>query len=269
MRYALLIIGVLLFGSPFLTAQAPPGGARGMAMGGTGVAGTGMETLWTNPAGLPGVERIGATAFVEQRFALSELRAIYAGAVLPGKIGTFGIRATTFGFDTYREQQFALSYGRLLAENFSIGGSLIAQTISIENYGSKVIATFDLGLQARLSKSLAVGFRAYSPFRPEVVPGEPLAGSLALGLAYTPNEKVLILTDVEKDLAYDARVRVGLEYRPVEPLYLRAGITSGPAEISFGVGYLPAETVRLDFSARYHETLGISPGAGVVWRFNE
>ncbi len=227
-----------------------------MAMGGTGTAGSGIETLWTNPAGLPGVEKIGATAFIEQRFALSELRDIYAGAVLPSKVGTFGLRATTFGFDTYREQQFALSYGRLLAENFSIGGSLIAQSISIEGYGSKVVATFDLGLQARLSKFLAVGFRAYSPFRPEVVPGEPLPGSLTLGLAYTPNQKVLILADVEKDLEYDARVRVGLEYQPVEPLYLRFGITSGPAEISLGIGYSLADAVRFDFSARYHETLG-------------
>ncbi|MEL7159714.1 MAG: hypothetical protein AAFN92_03070, partial [Bacteroidota bacterium] len=76
-----------------------------------------------NPAGLAGTEvkQFGAGATAEQRFGHSELTLASLGATYGTNAGGFGLQLASFGFDTYRENQVGLAYGRRLSQKFTIG----------------------------------------------------------------------------------------------------------------------------------------------------
>ncbi|PHI18920.1 hypothetical protein CEQ90_15440 [Lewinellaceae bacterium SD302] len=244
----------------------PPAGAnRGMALGGTGVSFQDHHAVWTNPAGLAGVDDFGLNLAGEQRFGLSELQQVSLGAALGTELGGFGFSLSSFGYASLRESRIGLSYGRSLSENFRIGGELLGLNTSIEGYDSRFTATFSLGMQIDILRELTVGFRAYSPFRVETAEGEFLPQLFSVGFSYQPNKKLTLLTQVDQDLDEETRIRVGLEYLVTEAFTLRIGGSSGPAELSFGVEYLATEEIRIQVAGRYHETLGITPGVGVVY----
>lgn len=260
--YLLLLIGPTLFAQNGLP---PGGGNRGMALGGTGVSFQDHHAVWTNPAGLASVEGIGVNLTGEQRFGLSELKQVSLGAVLGTKNGGIGLSFSSFGYSGLRESRVGLSYGRSLSENFRIGGEILGLNTGVEGYESRFNATFSLGFQLDLLRELTIGFRAYSPIRITTAEEEFLPQLFSLGLSYQPNNKLTLLAQADQDLDEDVRIRAGLEYLLTEAFTVRIGASSGPAELSFGVGYLATEQLRIQVAGRYHETLGVTPGVGIVY----
>lgn len=237
-------------------------------MGGTGLTASGIDALWTNPAGLAGSERgaISGAASAEQRFGLSELTSANAGAAYGTGFGGFGLQLASFGFDTYRETRVGLAYGRKLTEKFSIGADFAGFATSTEAYAGTFDVTFGIGLQLEIIPELHVGARIFSPFRTERLPGEYLPQLLALGASYRPSEKIIINAEVHQDTDHPARVRVGAEYLPVEQLSIRFGVATEASEISFGLGYEVIGGLDVSAGAVWHEVLGVWPGVGVRWR---
>lgn len=253
---------------PFLAAQnglPAYAGTRGRALGGSGVAFTGAHAAWTNPAGLGRLDRLGVNLSGEQRFGLSELQQLTLGAAIPAKLGGFGLTLTSFGYSTLRENRIGISYGRTLAQNFRLGAELIGWNASIEGYDSQFAATFSIGVQVDVLPELTLGFRALSPLRVATAGDEILPQLFTVGLGYQASKKVLILAEVQQDLDFPARFRAGLEYTVSEAFDLRFGVASGPAEMSFGAGYLATDQIRIEVVAAYHETLGLTPGVGIVY----
>jgi len=58
--------------------------------------------------------------------------------------------------------------------------------------------------------------------------------------------------------------KAGIEYKAIKEFYLRAGISTNPALSSFGFG-LNLKNLKIDFSANYHQVLGISPQVGLSY----
>ncbi len=267
-----LLLFLLLFSLPLpaLLAQngVPPiGGARATGMGYTGLTFTDINALFSNQAGLAGLERTTATAFAEQRFLLAELGSYSFGFALPTSSGTFGLSLNHFGFENYNEQRIGLAYGRRLSEKISIGAQALVLNTQIPEYGSRAVATFELGLQAELLPQLQLGIHTYSPVRVSVVGSEYLPSVLRAGIRYAPSDQLQLLAEVEKDIDYPARAKFGLEYQAAEPLLLRFGAATQPTNVSFGVGYQVLQQMRLDIASSYHEMLGFSPAAGLAWEF--
>lgn len=246
----------------------PPAAAnRGMALGNTGVTFTDQFAAWTNPAGLARVSGTRVHLSGEQRFGLEELRLVQLGAAFgAGTSGGFGLNVTSFGYTTLRENRLGVAYGRSLADNFRIGGEIVGFNTSVRGYDSRFAMTFSLGFQVDILPNLSAGMRVFSPLRVELTEGENLPQLLTIGLGYRPNKKLLLLAEADQDLDGRARLKAGLEYLVAPAFQLRLGASSGPAEVSFGAGYRIAESIDLQVAARYHETLGISPGVGLVYR---
>ena len=252
-----------------VTAQSiylPPAGGRGAALGGAGVGLQDVHAVWTNPAGLGAIGELTGAAYAEQRFGLAELRHLELAAALPTALGSFGLQIGQIGFDDFRRQRIGLVYGRQLFERFAIGVGFTGVNTIVRTYENHLAATASVGLLGEVSSRLHVGFRVFSPVRVENSPEDPLPTIFTTGLAYRPNRGLLILADLEKDIDFPARVRVGLEYRISDPLTLRLGVATAVAEVSFGVGYRIFDALRLDFAARYHQDLGFTPGFGLVYR---
>ncbi len=269
-RYLLPVLFFLSVSLPLCAQDGlfPVFDIRSRLMGGTGVTASGIDAVWTNPAGLSGSEQqsVSAAASAEQRFGLSELTSANLGATYGTGFGGFGLQLASFGFDTYRETRIGLAYGRKITKKFSIGADFSGFATSTETYASTFNVTFGLGMQLEIIPELHVGARIFSPFRTERLPNEYLPQLLAIGLSYRPSEKITLNAEVHQDTDHPARVRVGAEYLPAEQLSIRFGVATEASEVSFGLGYEVIDGLDLSAGAVWHEVLGVWPGVGVRWR---
>lgn len=236
-------------------------------MGQTGLTFQDANAIFTNQAGLGYIDRASVTAFGEQRFALQELGQYAFGLALPTNSGTFGLSISHFGFEGYNEQRAGLAYGRKLAERFALGAQIIVLNTQIPEYGRRTVLTFELGAIVELLPELQFGVHLYSPIRVEQANGDYLPSILKVGVQYQPSAQIRLLAEVEKDIAYPVRTKVGLEYQVAEPFWLRVGAGTQPAGVSFGVGYEVADRLRFDVATNYHQLLGFTPAGGVLYLF--
>lgn len=243
------------------------GGARGVALGGASLSNSDAAATYSNSAMLGYLQGSSAQVMAEQRFALSDIRLLAASGVWAMEDSGLGLSVAYFGNEGYNEQRIGLAYGRRLLENFSLGVEVFWLNTSIAEYGSKGAPSFSINFATDLSKELKLGAQIYNPLRTEIIEGEPIPSILKLGLCYSPNEKVQLLAEASKDIDYPIRSHWGLEYEPLDNIFIRAGVATQPTEFSFGTGLLLQKKIMLDISARYHQYLGFTPAMGVGWNF--
>lgn len=262
--FILAIIGTVSLNGQSGLAPAP--GARGLALGGAGLTFDDINSIFSNQAGLAGLEQWAASVAAEQRFLVEALQTASLGIAYPTSSGTFGVSVHHFGFEDYREQRFGLAYGRKLMEGLSIGAQALLYHTNIPEYGSRSLLSFELGLQARISPEFRMGLHVLNPARIEILPDEYLPTMLRFGLAYAPSEKLLLLAEIEKDIAFPVRIRSGVEYHLAEPFYLRGGLATQPAVACFGLGYAFENGLGIDIASAYHQWLGFTPALSLSYR---
>ncbi|MEM8523024.1 MAG: hypothetical protein AAGG68_00200 [Bacteroidota bacterium] len=246
--------------------QSSLAGARGAAMGSTGILFTDINSAFVNQAGLANLEGFAGNVFAERRFLNSPINSISGAAAAPVSFGTFAITINSFGIENYQEQKIGLAYARQLLKGLSIGVQFDYLSTNIPLYGNVGVFTFEAGLQAQLLQDLQFGFHLYSPAQIDLVEEVPLPTIYKAGLAYTPSDKVFLIVEVEKDIDYPVRFKAGAEYQFSETFFLRTGIATQPTLASLGIGVLFNERLAVDISASYHQILGVSPSVGVSYQ---
>lgn len=247
----------------------PMGSAQSMAMGGAGVAFGGAHSIWRNQAGLAGLSGPTLIAMGEQRFLLSEIRSVAAGAAFPTASGTFALSVDYFGFDAFNQQQIGLAYGRKLLDEVSIGARFLFLNTRIPDYGQRGHLTFEISVLAELLPELTLGAQIHNPLQLEVTENETLPTIFALGLTWQPSGDVLISSEVEKDIDFPARAKIGVQYRLIEAFSLRVGVGTNPTSPSFGLAYQFENGLSLNVASSHHPYLGFTPGFDVTYRFGE
>ncbi|MEM9886031.1 MAG: hypothetical protein AAF849_09070 [Bacteroidota bacterium] len=267
MKLPLLFLFLLPFLLQAQNIQAPLAGARGAAMGGSGVIFGDINSAFSNQAGLTQLDQMAAMVFAERRFLASPINHIAAAFAYPSGFGTLGFSINSFGVENYQEQKIGLIYARQLLEGLSIGAQFDYFNVNIPLYGNRGAITFELGLQAQLLKKLSFGFHLYSPARIELVSDAVLPSIYKAGIGYTPSDKVLLTAEVEKDIDYPTRFRGGLEYAFSAIFFFRAGFATQPTLVSLGMGLQLKSALVIDVAASYHQILGVSPSVGVAYKF--
>ncbi len=260
-----ILIATLLFSLSSVFGQMSTVTPIGAGMGHATVAMQSPVSLFSNQAGLVGLKKLAIVAAAEQRFLLSELQSVAIGAALPTKSGTFGLVAQSFGYEEFKQQKIGLSYARKLWSSLSVGAQFDYFQTRIPEYGNRGTFTFEAGVQANISKTLMAGAHVFSPAQVEISEGENLPTIFRLGLAWQTSERLLLCTEIEKDLELMPRWRTGISYQPVKTLSLRAGYATEPSMLFFGVGFNFGNGLQADMAGSFHQTLGFSPSAGVVW----
>jgi long-subunit fatty acid transport protein len=261
------IFSLFLGFSAYTQNGAPPSaGARGTAMGNASVAFDDLNGGLSNQAALANLESIQAGVFAEQRFLIADLNSFSGIFALPTNSGTFGLAVNYFGFSAYNEQKIGLAYARKFSKKVSVGAQVDYLNTSIEEYGNRGVITFELGMQFELSKELRFGTHIYNPIRTSVNLEENLPTIFKIGGAYTPAENLVVAAEIEQDLDYDTRFKMGVEYGFLDALDLRIGIQSNPTSVTFGLGLNLKENFFLDFASAYHQVLGFSPSIGIIYR---
>lgn len=265
------IVFLLLFFLPgpfyaWSQSGAPPvAGARGAALGQTGLTFTDIYSLFSNQAGLAFLESFSGAVQAERRFMLSEIQSLSAGAALPSSSGTFGLSLNYYGFEDFNEQRIGLAYSRKLYDKMGIGAQFLYLNTRIPEYGNTANFTFEVGLLMEIVPQLWAGFHVFSPIRVETIANEYLPTIFGVGLTYKPSEKVNINAEVQKDIEFKLRTKVGIEYQAAEPFFLRIGMGTEPTLVSFGVGYQIQNNIAIDLASSYHQVLGFTPAVGVAY----
>lgn len=241
-------------------------GARGAAMGNTGITFTDINSIFSNQAGLANMKGLAAAISGEQRFLLTEINSLSAGVAYGKGFGTFGLSLGYYGFKDYNEQKIGLAYARKLFDKLSIGLQFDFLNTQIAEYGSKGLVTFEIGLQSQITKKIHLAAHVFSPATISVTEDDVLPTVFKLGGAYLPSDRVTFLIEVEKDLDYPVQVKAGLEYQILDAVSLRAGVGTNPTLMSFGVGYQLKSGLSIDVGARVHQVLGVMPAVGMVFQ---
>jgi len=261
-----LVCGLCFSKLPAQNALLQAISPRSNGLGKTSLNFTDLHSLFGNQAGLAAIETFGVLGVVEQRFLLADLNQAAFGAALPTFSGVFGLSLRNFGTADYRETGAGLAYARKLSDRLRIGGQLNWAQLSISEYGSRSLFNLDIGIQAELLPKLWAAAQVRNAIRQQVLEGEYTPTVFSAGLAYVVGEKVMLFTELYKDIDFPADLRVGIEYNPSKTIYLRAGMNTAPGGWSFGFGLPVFQNLTFDCAAAYHPYLGFTPSAGLAYR---
>lgn len=184
---------------------------------------------------------LAAVAGYQNRFGIKELSLFGFGVAAPTSLGTFSLMAGRYGTtDLYNEQRLGLAFGNTI-DIVSLGLAVNYIQYSIETAGTRRMVSIDFGGLVEVSKNLMFGayIRNLNQAKIQDFTDERLPTLLVLGFSYRPIEALMVNAEIEKDIDLDAQVKVGLEYAPIEQVYLRTGIKVQPFEGAFGVGFRP------------------------------
>jgi hypothetical protein len=264
MRYIFLFCFLL---SLHIKAQVNPG-ARFVAMGSTGVSLQDIWSLQQNQAGLADLKKPIAAIGYERHSAVQELSTQSALFALPYKKNVFGLSFRRYGFSAYNEQQAGFTFARKFGNTLYAALNFNYHQLKITNYGSAQTFSVEAGLQYQAADKLWLGTHIANPSRNKY--GKDIDASipvvLEFGASYLFSDKVLIATAFEKVLNSNTDFKAGAEYRLMELLYLRGGISVNPFKqyAGFGLNY---QHFRLDAAASSHPALGYTPQIAMSYEF--
>ncbi|MBS4014303.1 MAG: hypothetical protein KGZ97_11185 [Bacteroidetes bacterium] len=244
-------------------------GGRQAGMGNAAIT---LFDLWAvshNQAGLARIDNITAGVYAENRYLIPDLTLGAGALAVPAAGGVFGLSFTHFGYSLYNENKVGLAYSRMFGERFSAGVQLNYHHLSIgEDYGSKSSVTVEMGVIYELIENLHIGFHLFNPTRTKIADydGERIPTIMRGGFSYTFSDRVIFIFETEKDINLEAVYKAGLEYRVIDPIYLRVGVGTNPMSNSFGFG-LEFSNFQLDLSSSYHHILGYSPQFSLIYQF--
>lgn len=248
-----------------------PIGARQSGMGTAGVAFPDLWSVTHNQAGLALLAKPTFGLFYEDKFSLQEL-GLKAGAfAYPTTAGVFAIDLMQFGYAKYNENRVGLAFAKSLGKRFSLGIKFdYLNTHFAEEYGNKGTAVAEIGFLAKPANHFFIGGHVYNVSRSKIAAynDERIPTIITVGLAYEFSEKVLCTVETEKDLEYKPIYKVGMEYKFMDNLFIRAGVTSNPNQMSLGIGYV-FKRIKADISFSSHQVLGITPHIGFSFEFGK
>jgi len=247
-----------------------PLGARSAGMATSSVMLTDIWASANNQAGLGYIEKPAAAIYYENRLNINEL-SIQAGAfAIPIQSTVMGVNYRYFGFANYNESKFGLAVGRRLGEKFALGVQMdYFHTHVAGDYGNFGVLCAEIGLLCEPVENLTVGAHVFnvSQSRQKVNLDERVPTIMRFGIGYAIHEKATISVETEKDLRMNAVFKGGLEYNPVDDLFLRCGMSTGTMyQYCFGIGY-SWKFLTIDISFSHHKFLGYSPHISLIAKF--
>jgi len=249
---------------------AAPVGGKTNSIGNCSVALSEFWSCHNNPAGFANYNNIAVGLSYENRFLLRELAYKNIGVIIPFNIGVIGITASQFGYNHYNENLLGLGLSRSFGPNLKIGLKLDYIFFKYSTDYAKIqTATFELGLQYHINKSLCLGAYIFNPINVKLktLNNEKIPIIMRIGLSYFVKEDFLITAEVEENFENDFSYRFGLEYEIYKKIFVRSGFQLRPEIFTFGFGY-DYNWFTIDISAQMNQVLGASLSCSFIYKLN-
>ncbi|MFT4756351.1 MAG: hypothetical protein ACI91R_000996 [Vicingaceae bacterium] len=250
-----------LISASFFAQNSGVTGSRAYSLAGVATLQSDLWSANNNPAGLGSLKKWQGGISYENQFLLSELSNKTAIVTAPVSRGSFGLSINQFGYSSFNENRIGISFGQMLSKKISIGIQLNYLSTRIgDGYGETNALSGNIGLLAKINDELLLSAVVINPNRAKLAEftDERFPTLIKLGVSYEFSKKVIVFTEVTKDIDYDANVRMAIEYKALKMLYFRAGYATAPSLTSFGFG-LNVDKFKLDFASGFDANLGFSP----------
>lgn len=227
-------------------------------------------TLFNNPAGLSLLKsREIGFYYSPAPFGVKELANAFAAYCEPTQYGSFSAGYSNYGFELYKENKFAIGYGRKIANNFFIGLSSVYHSISIKNYGSKGVFVFNIGAITKLTDQVGFGFAVSNVTRSTITnESNDIPAVFWLGTDLKFVKDIVFNAAVKKEIGFNPSIRLGTEYSMLDFLKLRVGASNEPNTFSGGIGII-YNIVQVDYAFFSHPDLGLTHQFGLIIRFTK
>ena len=123
-----------------------------------------------------------------------------------------------------------------------------------------------LGGIAELTPHISVGAYVQNINQPKINNQEKLPTKLVAGIGFKPIDKILVATEIEKDLEYDALWKTGIEYKFNKKFCARTGYNINPSAAFFGIGFAGRHLI-IDYALQHNPSLSLSHQASVTYQF--
>lgn len=224
--------------------------------------------LFNNPAGLALTKsREIGMYYSPAPYGTKELSNAFAAYSEPTPYGTFSAGFSIYGFELYKETQFAIGYGRKILNNFFIGGTAIYKNLAIKNYGTKGTLLLNLGGIANLNEQIGFGFAIDNITRSTL---SEESGQLPTvfwgGLHLKVIKEFTFSAALSKEVGFDTSLRIGAEYSMLDFIRLRFGAHNEPNIYSGGFGVI-YQFLQFDYAVTSHPDLDLTHQFGLILRF--
>ncbi len=225
-------------------------------------------SLFNNPAGLSLLKsREIGFYYSPTPFGVKELANTFAAYCEPTQYGSLSAGYSNYGFELYKENTFAIGYGKKIANNFFIGLSSAYHNISIKNYGSKGVLVFSLGAITKLTDQIGLGFAVSNVTRSTITnESNDIPTVFWLGSDLKFVKDIVFCAAVKKEIGFNPSIRLGTEYSLLDFLKLRIGTSNEPNTYSGGIGII-YQFVQVDYAFSSHPDLGFTHQFGLIIRF--
>lgn len=226
-------------------------------------------SVFNNIAGLAKTDQLTAGFTYEVHPSLNAFNRMAAVVASPVKSGVAGFGVYRMGDDLYNEQVFTAGYSNTFGLA-SLGATIRYIQYHADGFGTKGLFSMGFGGIAHLTPKLSVGAHIINLTQPAISASEKerLPTVLLAGIAFTPSGKVLVTTEVEKDLDHDPTLKSGVEYTPVKKFTARTGFNLHPEAGFVGFGFKPARFI-LDYAFHYQPDVGSRHQATVVYHLKQ
>ncbi len=261
-----LFLGTFLITTQSLFAQLstiPPVGPKALGMGGISAVNDDLWGVLNNPGGIADLDELGTFVSYRTIFDFAPFNTVSAGVALPTPFGTAGLGVFRFGDELFNTQMLSFSMARKIGI-MQLGIKASYLQLNIEGFGSRGVFVADIGGIATLTPELSFGAHIYN-FSQSTVSAETqerVPTLIRLALAYEPSEDFTLSVEGEKDVDLDPDIKLGLQYRVIEKLYLRTGFSGLNNTHSFGGG-LQLQRFVVDYAVRVDRDLGSTHNFGL------
>lgn len=194
---------------------------------------------------------------------------VAAGAIHPFNFGNVGISVFRFGDKLYNEQVASAAFGNKIGF-VRLGARINYYQMRIDEFGTAGSLFFDIGGIVELISKLSFG--AYiSNFTLSKLSNSEKTNMpviMKVGISYKPTDELSLNMDIFKDVDYEPIVKLGIEYRMIEKVYLRTGINTNPFKGFFGAGIL-LNRFQFDYAIGAHQFLGSSHQITVSYSYHK
>jgi hypothetical protein len=245
-------------------------GARAMSMG---YASACLQDEWSilnNPAGLSEVKNVTSAFSYNAYPTFKSFNRMAATFSVPSKFGVTGISVFKFGDDLYNEQLLSMAFANRFGLA-SLGLQINYLQYQAQSFGTTGVFTLSMGGIATLTPQLMIGAYVRNINQPKIATGdedEYVPTLLSAGLAFKPSDKVLLCTEIEKDLRRQTKFKTGVEYIIHKKFTIRTGVNLNPNAGFIGFGF-NTKKIKLDYGLEYSYNIGINHQATVCYKFSK
>ncbi len=223
-----------------------------------------------NQAALAQVRSVGVGVYGERRFLIDNNNLYGLAAVIPSKLGNFGLQVNYSGFQNFNEQKAGVAYARSLGSKLDLGVQFNYYGYRIPSYANASAINFEGGAVVHFTDKLNAGIHVYNPVGGKLgkTGDEKLASAYKLGLGYDASENFYLSGEIIKEEEQPVNVTGGVQYRFKKQFFARAGFRGDNNTGYGGIGFL-YRNLRIDIAASYHPQLGVSPGILLIYNFKD